>query len=92
LQLPREKPDSTKNTRQHITEYLKENGVNIGKGRIMLLTNLCTLGYQFNPVSFYFCYNEQGEVVCSIVEVCKHPYWRSFSFEYYQKFLRIALY
>jgi DUF1365 family protein len=70
LQLPREKPDSTKNTRQHITEYLKENGVNIGKGRIMLLTNLCTLGYQFNPVSFYFCYNEQGEVVCSIVEVC----------------------
>jgi len=45
-------------------------GVNIGRGRIMLLTNLCTLGYQFNPVSFYFCYNEQDEVVCSVVEVC----------------------
>jgi DUF1365 family protein len=70
LQLPREKPDTTKTTRQHIVEYLKENGVDIGTGRIMLLTNLCTLGHQFNPVSFYYCYNQQGEVVCSIVEVC----------------------
>jgi DUF1365 family protein len=70
LQLPRESPDTSKNIRQHITQYLKENGVDIGNGRIMLLTNLCTLGYQFNPVSFYYCYNEQGEVVCSVVEVC----------------------
>jgi DUF1365 family protein len=70
LQLPREKPDTAKNTRQHITDYLQSQGVNIGKGRIMLLTNLCTLGYQFNPVSFYFCYNNQNEPVCSVVEVC----------------------
>jgi DUF1365 family protein len=70
LQLPKENPDTTKNTREHITAYLKENGVDIGKGRIMLLTNLCTLGYQFNPVSFYFCYDEQDQIVCSIVEVC----------------------
>jgi DUF1365 family protein len=70
LQLPRENPDTTKNVRQHITDYLQANGVNIGKGRIMVLTNLATLGYQFNPVSFYFCYNEEGQVICSIVEVC----------------------
>ena len=36
----------------------------------MVLTNLCTAGYQFNPVSFYFCYDEQEKPVCSIVEVC----------------------
>lgn len=70
LQLPREKPDTTKNIRQHITDYLKQNDVDIGNGRIMVLTNLCTLGYQFNPVSFYFCYNEQNDPVCSVVEVC----------------------
>ncbi len=70
LQLPRENPDTTKNTRQHITDYLKSNGTDIGSGRIMVLANLCTLGYQFNPVSFYFCYNEHGEPVCSVVEVC----------------------
>jgi len=70
LQLPREKPDGSKNIKQHITDYLQLNGVNIDDGRIMVLTNLCTFGYQFNPVSFYFCYNEAGQPVCSIVEVC----------------------
>ena len=70
LQLPRENPDTSKNIRQHITTYLQSNGVETGKGRIMVLTNLCTAGYQFNPVSFYFCYSEQGEPVCSVVEVC----------------------
>jgi DUF1365 family protein len=70
LQLPRENPDTSKNVREHITSYLKENGVDIGKGRIMVLTNLSTLGYQFNPVSFYFCYDEQGNAVCSVVEIC----------------------
>jgi len=70
LQLPKENPDTSKNIRQHITTYLQINGVNIGKGRIMVLANLCTLGYQFNPVSFYFCYDEQDQPVCSIVEVC----------------------
>jgi len=70
LQLPREKPDNSKNIREHITDYLQSNGVNIGNGRIMVLTNLCTIGYQFNPVSFYFCYDEQDQPVCSVVEVC----------------------
>ncbi|MFD2863611.1 DUF1365 domain-containing protein [Mucilaginibacter antarcticus] len=70
LQLPKENPDTSKNIRQHITDYLHQNSVDIGNGRIMVLTNLCTLGYQFNPVSFYYCYDEQDNVVCSIVEVC----------------------
>jgi DUF1365 family protein len=70
LQLPRENPDTSKSVREHITQYLQENNLNIGKGRIMLLTNLCTLGYQFNPVSFYFCYDEQDKPLCSVVETC----------------------
>ncbi len=70
LQLPRENPDASKNIRQHITAYLQENGIDIGNGRIMVLTNLCTMGYQFNPVSFYFCYDEAGKMLCSVVEVC----------------------
>jgi DUF1365 family protein len=70
LQLPKENPDTSKSIRQHITDYLKINDVTIGNGRIMVLTNLCTFGYQFNPVSFYFCYDEIGQPVCSIVEVC----------------------
>jgi DUF1365 family protein len=70
LQLPRENPDKSRTIREHVTKYLSENGVDIGKGRIMLLTNLCTLGYHFSPVSFYYCYDERGQPVCSIAEVC----------------------
>lgn len=68
LQLPRENPDKGKIVKEHIQDYLKEHGVDIGNGRIMLLTNLCTLGYQFNPVSFYYCFDETGNPVCSIAE------------------------
>jgi DUF1365 family protein len=70
LQLPKENPDASKNIRQHIADYLQSKGSIIGKGRIMVLTNLCTLGYQFNPVSFYFCFDESGSPLCSVVEVC----------------------
>ncbi|MXV16111.1 DUF1365 family protein [Pedobacter sp. HMF7056] len=70
LQLPREKPETSKTTRQHIIGYLAGQDINIGNGRIMVLTNLCTLGYQFNPVSFYFCYDEKERPLCAVVEVC----------------------
>ncbi|TDE17797.1 DUF1365 domain-containing protein [Dyadobacter psychrotolerans] len=70
LQLPRKKPDKSKNVKEQLTVYLKENGIDIGKGRIMVLTNLATLGYQFNPVSFYYCFDENEKPLCSVVEVC----------------------
>ena len=69
LQLPAGAPDQAKNIREHIVDYLQLQGVTIGKGSIRVLTNLCTLGYQFNPVSFYFCYDEQGRPLCSVAEV-----------------------
>jgi DUF1365 family protein len=68
LQLPADKPDKTKNVKQHILDYLKLNGVVLKQPKIMLMTNLATFGYQFNPVSFYYCY-DNNELVCSIVEV-----------------------
>ena len=58
LQLPKENPDESKTTKQHIQDYLRINGVELKDPKIMLLTNLCTFGYQFNPVSFYFCYEK----------------------------------
>jgi uncharacterized protein len=69
LQLPADTPDTTKTTKEHITDYLQENGIAFLKGRIMLLTNLNVLGYNFNPVSFYYCFDENNETVCCIAEV-----------------------
>lgn len=70
LQLPRENPDTSKNVRQQINIYLSENGITVPPAKIMVLTNLSTLGYQFNPVSFYFCYDADKRPICSVVEVC----------------------
>ncbi len=69
LQLPAGDPDTSKNIKQHIVDYLKQNGVEFNGGKIMLLTNLNVLGYNFNPVSFYFVYNADNTIQCCITEV-----------------------
>lgn len=69
LQLPKEYPDQGKTIKQHLTSYLKLNNVEIGDGKIMLLTNLSVLGYNFNPVSFYFCFDENGYPLCAVAEI-----------------------
>lgn len=69
LQLPIDRPDGSKSTKQHIKDYLMQNGVHQEIGRIMLLTNMNILGYNFNPVSFYYCFDNQDQPVCCVAEV-----------------------
>lgn len=69
LQLPIDKPDKSKTTKQHILNYLKQNGVDVVPAKIMLLTNLNILGYNFNPVSFYYCFDNKNAPICAIAEV-----------------------
>jgi DUF1365 family protein len=58
-----------RSVKENIQEYLRSKGIELGNGKIFLLTNLRTLGYVFNPVSFYFCFDESGNPVCVIPEV-----------------------
>jgi DUF1365 family protein len=69
IQLSAEGAKKTRTTKEHLIEYLKQNNVNQPIGRVMILTNLATLGYQFNPVSFYFIYDSEDKPFCSVVEV-----------------------
>lgn len=69
VQLPKENPDATKSTRQHVESFLAAEGFTQKPERIMLLTNLRTWGYQFNPVSFYFCYDARQQPICAVAEV-----------------------
>ncbi len=55
--------------KDNIRAYLAQNGVKLGEGKVLLITLPRVLGYIFNPVSFYFCYDEQGAPLCSIAEV-----------------------
>src|SRR5882757_3645917 len=45
LQLPADNPDKSKSTRQHIIDYMQQNGIAYTGGKIMVLTNLNVLGY-----------------------------------------------
>lgn len=69
LQLPPENPDTSKSIKEHIICYMKQNGLHATPSKIMLLTNLNILGYNFNPVSFYYCFDENNQPLCSIAEV-----------------------
>lgn len=69
LQLPKHNPDQSKTVKEQIASYLKSQNVDIGNGKIMLLTNLSVLGYNFNPVSFYFCFDEHNHPLCAIAEI-----------------------
>ncbi len=54
--------------RKKINEYLGKQGIEI-PFRVLLITNLRLLGYVFNPVSFYYCFDEKGQPICVVAEV-----------------------
>jgi DUF1365 family protein len=45
------------------------------RGPIRLLTNLAYFGYGFNPVSFYYCFDEDGTTVETIVAEVNNTPW-----------------
>lgn len=52
-----------------VTAYLATRGIDLAGGRVVLVTLPRVLGYLFNPVSFYFCYDRAGLPVAAIAEV-----------------------
>lgn len=69
LQLPIDNPTKNKTTKEHIIDYLAQNNIEYDGGRIMLLTNMNVLGYNFNPVSFYYYFDKNEKPICAIAEV-----------------------
>jgi hypothetical protein len=52
-----------------IRQLLKNNGIQDANGEIILHTYPRILGYVFNPVSFWFCHDTQGQVRAILCEV-----------------------
>jgi DUF1365 family protein len=72
--------DRKKPLRERLKEDAAREGVRVPDGKIFLLTHLRYLGYVFNPVSFYYCYNAAGELEMMLSEVNNtfgetHNYW-----------------
>src|SRR2546428_8916440 len=58
----------------------KANGIDLPDGRIFLLTHLRYLGYVFNPVSFFYCFDRSDSLAMVLAAVSNtfgetHNYW-----------------
>jgi DUF1365 family protein len=54
---------------QNLHAYLHAHGVDLGGGRVSLLTNARVLGYVFNPLSVFYCHRPDGTLRCVVAEV-----------------------
>ena len=55
--------------RERVMRDARTHGVELPDGPIYLLTHLRYLGYCFNPISFFYCYDEQGRIHSVLSEV-----------------------
>ncbi len=61
--------DPAKALRERVSRDAQKNGVALPEGRIFLLTHLRYLGYNFNPVSFFYCYDREDKLQMVMAEV-----------------------
>jgi DUF1365 family protein len=68
--------------RERLTADAAKHGLRLPGGPIFLLTHLRYLGYNFNPISLFYCYSREGRVETILAEVNStfgesHNYWLS---------------
>jgi DUF1365 family protein len=66
--------------RQRLEADAAGRGIRLPEGPIFLLTHLRYLGYSFNPISLFYCYNREGRIETIMAEVNStfgetHNYW-----------------
>jgi DUF1365 family protein len=55
--------------REKLSRWLARRGKRLGDGPVLLLTNPRVLGYVFNPVSYFFCLDTNGDLRFVVAEV-----------------------
>ncbi len=60
--------------RDAVSSEIKEQTGSAFNGRICILTHLTYFGYCFNPVSFYYCYDEQDQLAYIVSEINNTPW------------------
>jgi DUF1365 family protein len=61
--------DPARSLRARLTADAAANGTALPDGKIFLLTHLRYLGYNFNPISFFYCYDRAGALQTVLAEV-----------------------
>ncbi|WP_212909819.1 DUF1365 domain-containing protein [Streptomyces sp. TS71-3] len=55
--------------RAGLERFLAARGVPLPRGRVLMLGHARVLGYVFNPLTLYWCHDEDGALVCVVAEV-----------------------
>jgi DUF1365 family protein len=72
--------DPSRPLRERLIVDARRHDIELPAGRIFLLTHLRYLGYCFNPVSFFYCFDSQDQLQVVLAEVRNtvggaHNYW-----------------
>jgi hypothetical protein len=72
--------DPSRPLRQRLVVDARRHGIELPAGPIFLLTHLRYLGYGFNPVSFFYCFDRAEQLRVVLAEVSNtfggtHNYW-----------------
>ncbi|MCL6416039.1 DUF1365 domain-containing protein [Aestuariirhabdus sp. Z084] len=59
---------------ENVRDYVLENTGTRPTGAVCLLTNLRYFGYLINPISCYYCFDEQGKLQALVAEVTNTPW------------------
>ncbi|MBL8889444.1 MAG: DUF1365 domain-containing protein [Planctomycetaceae bacterium] len=66
--------DPNQSLAESIKDLVEDSGRPRPTGKIMLVTHLRYFGFVMNPVSFYFCLDEQGQWATMVAEVRNTPW------------------
>ena len=62
--------DPRRSIKNNVISLLADHGVDLGEnGRVVMLANARVLGYVFNPLSVFWCYDGDGRLVRIVAEV-----------------------
>jgi DUF1365 family protein len=61
--------DPRASIRANLDRFLAARGVDLGGGRVTMLTQARVLGYVFNPLTVYWCHRPDGTLACVVAEV-----------------------
>ena len=61
--------DPSLTLRERLNADALADGIDVSKCQIFMLTHLRYLGYNFNPVSFFYCFDSSGRIEAVLAEV-----------------------
>jgi len=61
--------DPTRTIRQNVEAFLASEGIVTTGGRILMAANARAFGYNFNPISVFWCHDATGDLAATVVEV-----------------------